>query len=185
MPTEPPILVLLGHPGLHLSRINRAMVDAIAGLPEVEVRDLLERYPDFFIDVAAEQRRLREIDLLVMQYPIYWYGMPAILKHWLDSVLTRGFAYGEGGDALRGKSLRVAVSTGAPPEAYTPQGVHGYPLEIFLRPIEQTARFCGLRYLPPLVLQGGRMLPQATIDTHAAGYREWLSGYRREDPSPA
>jgi putative NADPH-quinone reductase len=174
----PDILVLFAHLAIHRSKINRAMVEAIRGLDRVIFHDLLETYPDFYIDIEEEQALLRQAALVVFQHPIYWYGAPAILKHWQDVVLTRGFAYGEGGTALQGKEFALAISTGALPDAYRAEGIHRYPLEVFLRPLEQMARFCGMRYLRPLVLQGGHDLPEQVIAAHARRYRQWLESYR-------
>jgi putative NADPH-quinone reductase len=174
----PTILVLFAHLAIQESRINRVMVEAIRDLEHVTVHDLLETYPDFFIDVGAEQRRLLATDLIVFQHPIYWYSAPGIFKHWQDVVLVRGFAYGEGTQALRGKDFMLAVSTGAPVEAYRPGGAHHYSLTELLRPSEQMARFCGMRYLPPLVLQGGHGLSSEIIREHALRYRQRLLDYR-------
>jgi putative NADPH-quinone reductase len=97
MSDKPRILALFAHLDLRRSRINRAMLEAIGDLKQVEVHNLLELYPDFFIDVVAERRAPVAADLLVLQHPIYWYSAPAIIKHWQEVVLERGFAYGPGG----------------------------------------------------------------------------------------
>ena len=75
---------------------GRALVAALEGLG-VEVRSLYDRYPDFDIDAAAEQAALDARRLVVWLHPLYWYGVPALLKHWFDTVLVKGWAYGEGG----------------------------------------------------------------------------------------
>jgi len=93
-------------------------------------------------------------------------------------VLLSGFAYGPGGTALHGKDFLLVTSTGAPAEAYRPGGIHHYAFEDLIRPIEQTARFCGMNWLPPLVLHGGHSLPRDVIDAHAACYRRLLEDYR-------
>ncbi len=172
------IVVYFAHLAIETSMINRAMCDAIADLPNVNFRDLHELYPDFFINTAVEQAIMRDADIIIFQHPIYWYAAPAIFKHLLDTVLLRGFAYGTGGTALHGKDFMLAVSTGAPAEEYGPGGIHHYALEDLIRPIEQTARFCGMNFMPPLVLQGGHSLPHETIRAHAARYRQLLEDYQ-------
>jgi putative NADPH-quinone reductase len=173
----PRILVLFAHLDLRRSRINRAMLEAIGDLDSVEVHDLLERYPDFYIDLDAERRALVAADLVVVQHPLYWYSTPAIIKHWQDVVLERGFAYGPGGTALRGKALLQAVSTGGPVESYRPGGVHGAPLANYLAVLPQVARFTGMTPLPPLVMQGGYQATDAEVAAHAARYRALLAGF--------
>jgi len=178
MTDTPDILVLFAHLAVGRSKINRAMLDALADLPRVRVHDLLENYPDFYIDTAREQALLRAADLVVFQHPIYWHGLPAIMKHWLDMVLTRGFAFGPGSGALHGKGLLIACSTGAPGHAYRAGGEHHAPIAELLLPMEATARFCGMTWLPPLVLHGGHGLPDDVVAAHAQRYREFLAGYR-------
>jgi glutathione-regulated potassium-efflux system ancillary protein KefF len=178
MASDTRIVVYFAHLAIEQSVINRALRDAVRDLLQVELRDLLELYPDFFIDARAEQAIMREADLIVFQHPIYWYAAPAIFKHFEDTVLLRGFAYGPGGDALKGKDFLLVASTGAPAEEYTPEGIHHNSFEDLIRPIEQTARFCGMNFLPPLVLHGGHGLPQEVIDAHAARYRRILEDYQ-------
>lgn len=76
------ILILAAHPDLDHSRVHRAMLKALNGVasPHIAVRDLYRRYPDYNIDVAAEQRALASARLLVLLHPLYWYGMPALQK---------------------------------------------------------------------------------------------------------
>jgi glutathione-regulated potassium-efflux system ancillary protein KefF len=171
-------VVYFAHLAIEQSVINRALCDAVRDLPQVNFRDLHELYPDFFIDVATEQAILRDADLIVFQHPIYWYAAPAIFKHFHDTVLLHGFAYGPGGTALQGKDFLLAVSTGAPVEEYGPGGIHHYAFQDLIRPIEQTARFCGMQFLPPLVLHGGHSLSQEVIEAHAARYRRFLEEYQ-------
>ena len=175
---ESKIVVYCAHLSIENSVINRAMRDAVRDLPQVDFRDLHELYPDFYINTATEQAILRNADLIVFQHPIYWYAAPAIFKHFQDTVLLRGFAYGPGGDALKGKDFLLVASTGAPSEEYTPEGIHHNSFVDLIRPIEQTARFCGMNFLPPLVLHGGHGLPQEVVDAQAARYRRLLEEYQ-------
>ncbi|WP_130480281.1 NAD(P)H-dependent oxidoreductase [Sphaerotilus mobilis] len=182
-PTDPPssarVLVLLAHPDLHRSRVNRRLAQAARDLPpgRVEVRDLYALYPDYALDVAAEQAALSAADLVVWLHPIQWYAPPALMKLWIDEVLTLGWAYGHGGDALQGKDLWLACSTGAREEAYHPTGYNRHFFDAFLPPLEQTAALCGLRFLPPLVLHGAHALDAPQIEAHAALFAQRLASY--------
>ena len=178
MGSEANIVVYCAHLSIENSVINRTMRDAVRDLPQVDFRDLHELYPDFFINTATEQAILRNADLIVFQHPIYWYAAPAIFKHFMDTVLLQGFAYGPGGTALNGKDFLLAASTGAPAEAYGLGGVHHYPFEQLTLPIKQTARFCGMRFMPPLVLHGGHSLTSDVVNAHATRYRQLLEDYR-------
>lgn len=178
----PHVLVLLAHPDLAQSRANRRLAHAAAGVPArpghtVSVRDLARLYPDFDIDVAAEQAQADRADLIVWQHPIHWYGMPALMKLWVDEVLTLGWAYGPGGTALHGKDLWLVATTGGPEAAYRPDGYNRHRFDAFLPPYEQTATLCGMRLLPPLVMHGVHAAGDETLAAHAALYAQRLATY--------
>jgi NAD(P)H dehydrogenase (quinone) len=96
-------------------------------------------------DVKAEQDNLLWADMLILQFPLWWYTMPAILKGWVDRVYAYGFAYGVGehsdrhwGDrfgegTLAGKRAMLIVTTGGWEEHYSPRGING-PIEDLLPP---------------------------------------------------
>ena len=179
MDTPSRILVLFAHPAPHKSWVNRRLVAAIADLDGVTVHDLYEQYPSFHIDVKREQALLQAHEVIVLQHPFYWYSSPAILKEWQDLVLEHGFAYGAGGTALRGKQCLSAVSTGGQQEAYCRSGSNRFAMRELLAPFEQTARLCGMAYLPPFVIHGTHQLREpAQIDPHARAYRSLLVGLR-------
>src|SRR5450830_322184 len=171
------ILILYAHPGAEHSRANRVMLDAVRSLPQVRIHDLYECYPDFHIDVAYEQAQLREADLVVLQHPIHWYSMPALQKEWLDLVLQRGWAFGPGGDALRGKGLWLVASTGGDASAYQIDGHHGHRFDDFLPPYQQTARLCSMQWQTPYLLYGAHHISNDTLTLHAARYRALLASY--------
>ncbi|MCU0659939.1 MAG: NAD(P)H-dependent oxidoreductase, partial [Polyangiaceae bacterium] len=120
------VLLVLAHPYLARSRANRALLEAVRDLDGLEVRALYDRYPDFDIDVEAEQRALTEASAVIWQHPMYWYSVPGLLKHWFDRVLARGWAYGGGAAALRGKRCLWAVTTGGDEQAFQPDGMHAH-----------------------------------------------------------
>lgn len=151
--------------------MNAAMVAAVSDLENVTVRDLYEEYPDFHIDVQAEQQLLREHDVFIWQHPFFWYSTPAILKEWLDVVLEYGFAYGEGGTALRGKKVMSAITAGGTEEDYSSRGAHRHTIRDLLAPFDQTAHLCGMEYLAPFVLHGVHHYDADEIQRAATLYR--------------
>src|SRR5271157_5587068 len=157
------ILVVLAHPDIRASRINRALVEALSGLGDVIVHDLYRQYPDSRIDVKKEQGLLLKADTVVFQFPFYWYSSPALLKEWEDKVLEYGFAYGSKGTALRGKRFFVALSTGGPEAAYSPAGSNRFNMDEFLRPYEAMANLTGMGYQKPFITHGARTLDEAGL----------------------
>jgi putative NADPH-quinone reductase len=180
-PSEGRVLVLLAHPALHRSRVNAALADAIRDLPGVTVHDLYEAWPSFVIDTDAEHALLEAHDHLVFQHPMHWYAAPALLKAWQEQVLTWGWAYGPGGDHLRGKRLLCGLSTGGPAEAYPTGEEDG--VDALLAPVRRTARLCGLDWEPPFVVHGAHRLDAAGIEAAASAWRErvaTLAGLKQE-----
>lgn len=173
------ILVVLAHPDLQASRANRALQLALAPLSgpggPVEWLDLYARYPDYLIDVPAEQARLATAELIVWAFPLQWYSVPALLKLWIDEVLAFGWAYGPGADALRGKALWLLPTTGGSAASYEPAGHNRHTLDAFLAPWAQTARLCGLHYLPPLALHDAHALDAPALAAHGAQVRDMLA----------
>jgi glutathione-regulated potassium-efflux system ancillary protein KefF len=174
---RPGIYVLAAHPNWRESRVNRQLFDEARTLPGVHLQDLYGRYPDYDIDVAAEQANVDGAQLLVLLHPIQWYSMPALMKLWLDEVLRYGWAYGRAGTALHGKDLWLVATTGGPEGSYHPQGYNRYFFDAFLPPYEQTAALCGMRFLPPLVLHGAHRAREADVQAHAEIFRERLQTY--------
>lgn len=172
------ILVLYAHPYPHDSRAGAALLAALDGVEAIEIRSLYERYPDFDIDAAAEQSAAGRAGLLVWLHPLHWYGVPGLLKHWFDTVLVKGWAYGEGGGALAGKDCLWAVTTGGDDAAFSPGGRHGRPFAQFVAPIEQTARYCGMNWLAPHVVHGAHLVTDEALAESAAALRARIDAWR-------
>lgn len=174
------ILVLAAHPDLARSHVTRSLLTALRTSPaadRVELRDLYRLYPDFHIHVEAEQRALAAAKLVVLLHPIYWYSMPALQKLWFDEVLRLGWAYGPGGTALHGKDFWLVASTGGTAQAYAPGGHNHHDIGEFLLPYQQSAKTCGMHYLPPQVLHGAHRVTDAEVQAHAELFAKRLAHY--------
>jgi glutathione-regulated potassium-efflux system ancillary protein KefF len=174
------ILVVQAHPYPDRSHANRALAVAIEGLPGVESRSLYDLYPDYSIDVEAEQRALDACSILVWQHPFYWYSAPALLKLWFEKVLTVGWAYGVGGRALAGKRCLWVTTTGTDESGYTTTGIHQHPFEAFVPVMRETAQFCGMIWLEPLIIHGVQDMKQADLDAAGARFRRRLEALLAE-----
>jgi len=172
------VLILFAHPAYHRSRANRALVAAVRDLEQVTFHDLYEVYPDLMVDVPREQALLLAHDAVVLQHPFYWYSAPALVKEWLDLVLTHGWAYGEGGTALAGKTWLTAITSGGSEESYGAHGGNRFSVEDFLRPFEATAHLCNMRWLPPFVLHASHLASDGELADAAAKYRAQILALR-------
>ena len=168
------VLVLFAHPALEKSRVNRLLAKEVEGITGVTFHDLYEAYPDFGVDVKREQTLLSEHDAVVFQHPLFWYSTPALLKEWQDLVLEHGWAYGSEGTALDGKLWLSVVTTGGRETAYSAGGYNRFTIRELLRPLEQTAVLCGMRFLPPFIVHGTHGMDPASMRAHATDYRRML-----------
>lgn len=186
-------VIFLYHPDLSQSTVNLRLAQAAEGLPGVEIRDMYKIYPDFRIDVDAEQNLLEDTDRIVLQFPLYWYSSPPLLKKWQDDVLTYGWAYGTTGDALHGKELLIATSTGAPASHYAridtrrsvadvllrrrrsrDDSVAGYTVTDLLRPFQTMSDLVGTRYLRPFITPGAATIGHPDLEARAKAYARYV-----------
>lgn len=172
---EKKVLVLYAHPSQHRSEVNQPLFEAAGEIDGVTPVDLYGEYPSFNINIEREQRRLIEHDVVIFQFPLFWYSTPAILKEWQDLVLEYGFAYGREGKALHGKAFLCAITTGGKEDAYQTDGYLHFTIRQLLHPIEQMALLTGMLYFPPFALFGARTAEEENrIGTHVALWQKLL-----------
>ena len=159
------VLIISGHPDLaNDSFANKIIREDLATLlPEATFDDLGDLYPDYKIDVAAEQKKLVGADIIVLQFPIFWYSCPALLAKWMEDVFVRGFSHGSQGKALVGKKLVLSFTTGAPESAYDA----AFPVDALTGRFVQTAGLTGMIY-EGYVYTGGVSYADRTDPARAA-----------------
>ncbi len=99
-----PVLFVIAHPDLGQSRANRHFASSAKSVEGVEVLDLYKAYPDMFVDGGHERRRINNKSTLILQFPIYWYAAPGLLKEWIDRTFSYGWAYGTNGTRFKAKT---------------------------------------------------------------------------------
>jgi nad(p)h dehydrogenase, quinone 2 like protein len=178
-------LIVLAHPNIETSRVNKRWREKLAQHTDIaEIHELYREYPDWQIDVEREQHLLESHELIVLQFPFYWYSYPPLLKKWLDDVFTYGWAYGSAGRKLVGKKFGIAVSIGDKEENYTRTGNIGFTVDEVLTPFKATAGHVGATPLPYFALFGASF--QATdedIAQSANAYIEYVRHWKATDVS--
>lgn len=154
------VLIVSGHPYLETSHANKNVLDqTIKMLPDAEVSRLDVLYPDFKIDVKAEQKKLINADIIIWQFPLHWYSFPALMKKYIDDVYVYGFAHGTGGDKLKDKKLIISFTTGASEDLYNYGEAMNYPIDDFLPSLIQTGKLCEMEVQKPIYSQGMQYIP--------------------------
>jgi len=157
-------LIILAHPAFAKSYANKTIIEEIKNSEmAIEIRNIHELYPDYQINVKAEQEALLRHKTIVFQYPFYWYSMPAILKHWFDVVFEHQFAYGSKGDKLKGRNFLPSFTVGSSQSSYTALGFQHFRVYEFCKHLEQTAYHTQMNYIDPVYFYGTSV---------AAGYTE-------------
>lgn len=145
------VLHYLIHPALENSRANKALWAKSSAISDVTRVDLYAEYPRHNINVDLEQERLSTHDVILFQFPMFWYAAPSLLKEWTDLVLEQGFAFGPDATQLNGKKVQLAISTGGSEHAFSADGYQQREVRQYLLPYEQTAHLCHMEFLTPFV----------------------------------
>ncbi|MFF1449862.1 NAD(P)H-dependent oxidoreductase [Streptomyces sp. NPDC058274] len=146
-------------------------------------------------DIRREQEKLLHADTLVVQFPLWWFGMPAILKGWFDRLFIQGFAqgipdpdtgralrYGDGG--LSGRRAFVLTTVGANAATTGPRGIHGDINDTLFPLLHGTLWYTGMSVLPPLVVNGAVRLSQEEYEEAVEQLRKRLLTLPDTDPLP-
>lgn len=134
--------MILAHPKIEESIGNKIISELTNTGGNVEVRYLNALYPDFKINIKAEQAALLSADVIIFQYPLFWYSTPSILKEWIDQVFQYGFAFGKDGYLLKDKKVIVSITVGSSKKDY-PQEI----IDKILFPLQGLAAYCKMNYI--------------------------------------
>lgn len=143
-------------------------------------------------DVAREQAKLRRADAFVVQFPLWWYGMPAILKGWFDRVFVSGFAFGTDPDTgrrlrfeqgpFRGARALAVITAGDRPRAFGPRGISGPPTELFYGLLHGTFAYTGMSALQPWILPSADFTTEESFTVVRQDLATRLAGMFEEKP---
>jgi NAD(P)H dehydrogenase (quinone) len=137
-------------------------------------------------DIKGEIAKVAWCDFLILQFPLYWFSMPAILKGWVDRVFVPGFAFGGGAwyerGGLMGKRAMITTTMAAFPQMMAPEGINGL-LEVNLWPIQNgVLAFCGFDVLAPFVANAVPYADEAARAAILDRYGRRLAGLAQEAP---
>ncbi|MEO3946314.1 NAD(P)H-dependent oxidoreductase [Gorillibacterium sp. CAU 1737] len=174
-------LVILAHPHLDASRVNRRWKEELLNYPdEITLHELYHEYPTWTIDVSKEQALVEAYDHVIFQFPLYWYSYPPLLKKWFDDVFAYGWAYGSTGDKLKGKKMGLAMSIGDKKENYQPEGSVSFTVEEVIAPFKASLRHVGAEALPYFAVFGASFqASDEKIDQSAISYIDHLFRYKK------
>jgi len=130
-------LIVVAHPNMENSRVNKIFKEEAEKLSNVEIYNIYEKYPDGKIDVEKELKLLSETGTLILQFPLYWFSCPSLLKEWIDTVFIA--AYYDEDKVLKGKKIGVAVTAGGIASRY--DGTSGLTIKNVLAPFSLSINY--------------------------------------------
>jgi putative NADPH-quinone reductase len=166
------ISLLYAHPYAHHAPLEQQVLQTVQHWPGIALRQLYQLYPDFYIDVALEQKMLQHSTAVILHYPMQLGLPPALLIQYLHKVLHYGWAYGKDGagqatQALQGKKLWLVTHAVASRHDLDP-----CYLQSMLSPLHQLALCCGMQWQQPLMLPN--LTDAAVVDSATLLFRQGL-----------
>lgn len=168
-------LVLVAHPEYNDSMTEAFLKQSQSDLKDVDwvVIDQLNHQPSF--DVEKEQHRWLQYDRIILQFPMYWYSAPALMKQYEDDVFTRNFIYADRHGWLNGKELGIVTTLGDPEKDYQVGGREGFSISELLKPYQAVAQKAGMKFLKPFVVSQFAYMTVKDKKELLVSYRNYLT----------
>ncbi|GAA0374960.1 NAD(P)H-dependent oxidoreductase [Bacillus horti] len=177
-------LVIVAHPHLNEgSRANLKKVEALKAQPEITVHSLYESYPNWAINVKQEQQLLLAHERIVLQFPLYWYSVPPLLKKWFDDVMEYGWAFGSNGVQLKGKQFILAISAGGGKADYRAGGYDWFSMSEYMKPWQATIARCNGTFLPSWETYDADQASEGQLEQDALAYVQYIQDESLENYS--
>jgi NAD(P)H dehydrogenase (quinone) len=140
----------------------------------------------FAPDIQVELDKLMAADFLLLQFPMWWFSMPAILKGWIDRVFAFGAAYDFGrtwdNGVFTGRRAMLSFTLSAPEAAFLPDGRNG-DMERVLWPVHAgILALVGYSVLPPFIAHGIPFVGEAAMHAEVDRYRDRLRSIEEDEP---
>lgn len=122
-------LVIFAHPYLEHSNSNRELINFYERHQHYTFHDLYEEYPDFYIAAFRERKRLKNYQRIIFQFPIIWFGIPPLLRLWIDEVFDREWLENEAENPFLNKEVYIIVTTGGKQHSFQKEGRYQFSIE--------------------------------------------------------
>lgn len=147
-------VILLFHPDMSHSLVNRKLIEAASTKRNVVIRDMYSLYRHQTIDVQKERQVLQDADRIILQFPLRWYNAPSLVQKWAEQVFDDYWLHSgpEGASVLQGKELMLCVAYTEPSYDFTADGKYKYSIKEILRHFEVLAMHLGVKYCQPFTI---------------------------------
>lgn len=136
-------LAIFAHPYFEYSTTNAELIKAYESSGRLTFKDLYEEYPDFHIATFKERKRIGEYERLVFHFPLIWFGLPPLLRLWIDEVFDMSWK-AESDHPLMNKDAVIIVTIGATEANYQPTGLYKTTIEELMKPLTLSLEVNGI-----------------------------------------
>lgn len=147
-------LIIVAHPDLSNSIFNKNIIEGLSKIKDFEILDLYKEYRDKKINLDIEVKRISSAEIIILQFPMNWYGAPSLMKEYQDKVFTAFLSKIEDISKLEGKKLLISVTVGRGEETYSSGGRIGISIEHLLLPFKALSKHFNMDYLSPVISYG-------------------------------
>ncbi len=139
-------LIVVAHPNLNDSKVNASWVKELTKYPEeFYVHNLYDAEEQGEFNILEEQKLVEKYDKLILQFPIYWFNCPPLMKKWLDEVFLAGWAYGDN-NRMKNRVVGLIITAGIKENSYERFGKYKYTLQEILLPFQVTFNYMEANY---------------------------------------
>ncbi|PAF45011.1 NAD(P)H-dependent oxidoreductase [Helicobacter sp. 11S02596-1] len=167
-------LILLAHPNIAESRINKTLISGIQNNPDIAICDLYATYPDGKINADKQIALLKAYERIVFQFPLFWFSTPSLLKEYQDVVFS-AILYGSEPKMLAGKIFQIITSAGSPEEKYRPDGRNQKSLEDILLPLQMATKYLGMQTQSVFCTYNATGITDAGLEQASQAYKKLLA----------
>ncbi len=136
-------LVIFAHPYLEYSSLNTELIKVYDKFEHITFKDLYEEYPDFHIATFRERKRIKDYERLIFHFPLIWFGLPPLLKLWIDEVFDMNWITDED-HPLKNKDAIIITTVGGKEESYEPEGIYGCSVSNLLNALNISLKVIGV-----------------------------------------
>ncbi|TPR18823.1 flavodoxin family protein [Apilactobacillus timberlakei] len=168
-------LVIVSHPEYDNSMTESFLNQCQNDIDEVDWLVLDHLTDNYEFDVDKEQKRLIKYDRILLQFPMYWYSSPALLKKYEDDIFTRSFTYANEDGKLKDKELGIITTLGEPLKNYTVGGSEGFSINEILKPYQALAFKAGMKFIKPFAVDQFAYMTDDEKGKLLVDYRNYLT----------
>ncbi|MBW8359359.1 MAG: NAD(P)H-dependent oxidoreductase [Weeksellaceae bacterium] len=169
-------LVLFAHPYLEHSKSNKELINFYVRHQHYTFRDLYEEFPEFHIPAFRERKRIAHYDRIIFHFPLIWFGIPPLLKLWIDEVFDLKWQKEFGDNPLKNKEVVILVTTNYKEEQFGKNGVFKYTIEELISGLFVVLKQNKLKIKDFLCIYNVDQLEKKEIIMHKHHYMAVLNG---------